>query len=218
MNSSLKDLQNLLLEGDKKRSVSLCSELLESGVSRERIILESVESAMAVLDSKCTAQQFNLLEIMLTGRAVMACMKVLFPPEAPPTVYRATLVLASLKGDVHDLGKNIFKAVCIGAGYEVIDCGKDCPPEVLATRAAESNAGAACVSGLISSVVPQVKQLKDVLENHELSGTLCLAGGAALRQLPAETLNVDFVAQDAFEGLHWLNKHFPKVDNLELVK
>jgi len=210
MPQSLTGLRNCLLEGDKSQSVSICSGLLAEGVGRKEIVLESIEGAMEKLDEKCTAEHFNLLEIMLTGRAVMACMKVLFPPEKPPENYRATLVIGSLKGDVHDLGKNIFKALCVASGYEVIDCGKDCSLETFAQRAKETRADAVGVTGLISSVVPQVKELRTNMEKQGLPNLLILAGGAALRQLSADALNVDLVAQHAFEGLRFLNDHFPE--------
>ncbi len=209
MGQSIDDLRELLLEGDKARAASLCSVLQSDGLGRDRIVLEGIEGAMNVLDDRCTAEHFNLLEIMLTGRAVMACLKVLFPPGATPPDYRATLVLGSLKGDVHDLGKNIFKAICLASGYQVIDCGKDCPAELLVRHAKESHADAVGISGLISSVVPKVKGIRQTLREHGLPDVLLLAGGAALRQLPADTLNVDFVAGDAFEGLHRLNRAFP---------
>ncbi len=82
---------------------------------------------MGTLDAKCTLEQFNLLEIMLVGRAVTEVMKHLFPAGADPSGTKGTVVVATLEGDVHDLGKNILKMVLTGNGYRVVDCGKDCP-------------------------------------------------------------------------------------------
>lgn len=82
---------------------------------------------MGHLNAKCTLQQFNLLEIMLCGRAVTAVIKALFPAEAPMVPTGGTVVLASLEGDVHDLGKSIVRMILIVEGYRVLDCGKDCP-------------------------------------------------------------------------------------------
>ena len=82
---------------------------------------------MLALDGKCTLEEFNLLEIMLAGRAVTEVMKLLYPAGSATAVTKATVVIASLEGDVHDLGKNILKMVLTGSRYRVVDCGKDCP-------------------------------------------------------------------------------------------
>jgi len=81
---------------------------------------------MRQLDEKCTMEQFNLLEIMLTGRAATEVIKYLFPSGQIVTARKGTIVLAVLEGDVHDIGKNILKMILIASGYRVVDCGKNC--------------------------------------------------------------------------------------------
>ncbi len=81
--ADMTSLVKALLEGDKEEAAARSRRLYESGVGVERIIAEGVESAMSTLDAKCTLEQFNLLEIMLVGRAVMEVMKYLFPSELP---------------------------------------------------------------------------------------------------------------------------------------
>ena len=120
-----------LIEGDATAAASQAKSLTEAGVSTERIVTDGVESAMGTLDAKCTLEQFNLLEIMLVGRAVTEVMKHLFPAGADPSGTKGTVVIATLEGDVHDLGKNILKMVLTGNGFRVVDCGKDCPLDKL---------------------------------------------------------------------------------------
>jgi len=119
---------------------------------------------MSTLDEKCTLEQFNLLEIMLVGRAAMEVMKCLYPEgcEAPNT--KATVVLATLEGDIHDLGKNIFKMVLTAKGYRVVDCGKDCTLQKLMDAATHEIPLAVGISGLITPVIPLVRQVKDLLK------------------------------------------------------
>src|ERR1035441_5765896 len=123
----MKHLVQAILEGDCAAAVSQAEQLRRSGASPDHIVVNGVEAAMSALDAKCTLQQFNLLEIMLAGRAVMDVMKFLYPANAPRAGTKGTVVLAALEGDVHDLGKNIVRMVLIGDGYRVVDCGKDCP-------------------------------------------------------------------------------------------
>jgi len=201
---NLGPLIKALLEGDTGRSLAETSALRASGVGVERIVTEGVESAMRSLDSKCTLEQFNLLEIMLVGRAVMEVMKYLYPSGISSTGAARTVLVATLEGDVHDLGKNILKMVLIGNGYRVVDCGKDCPLERLVEAAAGEMPVAVGVSGLITPVVPLVRQVRPILRDRGLGHVKVMAGGAALKQSTAAGLNVDYVAESAFDGARYI--------------
>jgi methanogenic corrinoid protein MtbC1 len=198
-------LVKLLLDGDQAQAVAEARRLVASGVEPREIISRGVEQAMAQLDAKCTVEQFNLLEIMLCGRAAMSVMKEVYPPNTAVGPTKATVVVGSLEGDVHDLGKNIFKMVLTTSGYRVVDCGKDCPVDTLIDAAEQASAVAIGVSGLIVAVVPQVRRLKERATERGLARTKVMAGGAALRQISAESLKVDFVGASAFDGLHYLD-------------
>jgi len=197
-------LVDALLSGDQARSVSEAKSLRDADVEIERIVVEGIGAAMEQLDGKCTIEQFNLLEIMLVGRAAMSVIKELFPHGAPEKPTRGTVVVAGLEGDVHDLGKNIVKMVLIGKGYRVVDCGKDCPLDTLIDVAEQEKADAIGISGLITTVIPQVKMARNLLEKRGLGHIKVLAGGAALKQATATSLKVDFVADTAFDGARYL--------------
>ncbi len=202
----MNDLISAILEGNCPESVSQARRLLGAGGSPEEIVVQGVEAAMSSLDAKCTLEQFNLLEIMLAGRAVTEIMKALYPDGAARTASKGTVVIASLEGDVHDLGKGILKTVLTGKGYRVVDCGKDCSLERLVLAAERERPLAVAISGLITPVIPQVKQVKGLLALRGLGGTAVLAGGAALKQSSSAKLNVDFVAESAFDVLPYLDK------------
>jgi len=206
MGQRLEAFVQALLDGDQTLAMTELARLREDKVSPRRIIANGIEEAMARLDAKCTVEQFNLLEIMLCGRAITAVIKDLYPLDQPPPYARGTVVLASLEGDVHDLGKNIVKVVLTATGYYVVDCGKDCPLERLIDTAKQHAALAVGVSGLITTVVPQVTKVRDSLARDGLGNVSVLAGGAALKQASAEQLRVDFLAQTAFDGLGYLEQ------------
>lgn len=164
---------------------------------------------MRQLDLKCTAQQFNVLEIMLSGRAVMGVVDELYPPDAPQRDSKGTVVVCSIQGDIHDLGKNIVKIVLTGAGYRVVDCGTDCPVEVVVETAQREQAVAVGVSSLITTTVARVREVRGRLRENGMEDVLILAGGAALSQASACELDVDFVARTAFDGLRFLEENVP---------
>lgn len=194
-----------ILEGDAAEAVLQAQLLLAAGVSTEEIIVDGIEAAMHQLDTKCTAEDFDLLEIMLSGRAVTEVMKLVHPAGEPRRRTKGAVVIATPEGDVHDLGKNIFKMILVGNGYEVTDCGRDCPLGRLVEVAERERPLAVGISGLLTTIIPQVRSIKDLLASHELQGVKVLAGGAALKQSSARALNVDFVADSAFDGVRYLN-------------
>jgi methylmalonyl-CoA mutase cobalamin-binding domain/chain len=200
-------LITFLKDGDHQNSVEEVKNLLQSGYSSEDIVIKGIHPAMEMLDSRCTSEQFNLLELMLAGRAVSAVISLLFSDDGTADVStKDTVVLAALEGDIHDLGKSIVKIVLIGKGYRVIDCGKDMPLQKVIETIKNENAKALCISGLITSVIPQVKMIKDELKKNQLQDVLVLAGGAALKQSSKENLNVDYVGQTAFNAAHFLEE------------
>jgi dimethylamine corrinoid protein len=202
--SQMNSLVAAILEGNSAESLSQAEQLHRNGVSAKDIVLRGVEPAMSALDGKCTLEQFNLLEIMLAGRAVTEVLKFLYPAGQAMAATKATVVIASLEGDVHDLGKNILKMVLTGSGYRVVDCGKDCPLPRLIEAAEEERPVAIGISGLITHIIPLVRQVKDLLRLRGLEEIKVIAGGAALKQSSPEKLNVDFVAESAFDCLHYI--------------
>ena len=200
----MNSLVSAILEGDCAGSVRAAEQLRTSGVSAQDVVMRGVEPAMSALDGKCTAEQFNLLEIMLAGRAVTEVMKLLYPVGNVLEASKPTVVVAALEGDVHDLGKNILKMVLTGSGYRVVDCGKDCPLPRLMETAEKEKPLEVGISGLITPIIPCVRQIRDLLRLRGLERVKVIAGGAALKQASPERLNVDFVAESAFDGLHYL--------------
>lgn len=193
-----------LVQGDKDAAVREAGRLLQEGVPEEKIVLEGIEVAMNQMDAKCTMEDFNLLEIMLVGRAAMEVMKVVVPGRTATTTSKRTVILATPEGDVHDLGKNIVKTIFTGKGFRVIDCGKDCPVEAMTSAVTREKADSIGVSGLITSVVPLVRSLRPSLRQAGAENVRVIAGGAALCQASAAELNVDYVAENAFTGARYL--------------
>jgi methanogenic corrinoid protein MtbC1 len=203
--SQMNSLVAAILEGDCAESVLQAEQLRAGGVCPQHIVMHGIEPAMLALDGKCTLEEFNLLEIMLAGRAVTEVMKLLYPAGTITTATKATVVIVSLEGDVHDLGKNILKMVLTGSRYRVVDCGKDCPLPKLMEAVEKEQPIAVGISGLITHIIPLVRQVKDLLRLRDLERVKVMAGGAALKQSSPDKLNVDFVAESAFDCLHYLD-------------
>ncbi|MCP3891464.1 MAG: cobalamin-binding protein, partial [Desulfobulbaceae bacterium] len=111
INESIQLLIEYLKEGDQHQAILEAQKMMQNGVESSRIVTECIEPAMTSLSDKCTVENFNLLEVMLAGRAVISVMNELYPSEHKPPPVKATIILATLEGDVHDLGKNIVKMI-----------------------------------------------------------------------------------------------------------
>ncbi len=207
MNSTvMPSLKDAILDGDVSQAIIEVKKLLNEKVKPERIIKDGIVEVMKELDHKCTVEHFNLLEIMMAGRVIMAIVTELYPTGIPSSQAKGTIIIGTPEGDIHDLGKNIVKIMLIGKGYRVIDCGKNCPIEELINSAEKESANAIFISGLISTIIPKVREVKSTLLRRNLKNVKIVAGGGALKQITAESLNVDFVAETVFDGLNYLKE------------
>lgn len=195
-----------IVDGNRSEAVETVRLLRNQGVTHGELVTNGVEAAMKQLDLKCTAERFSILEIMLSGRAVMGVVNELYPAGTEMPNGRGTVVLCAVKGDIHDLGKNIVKIVFTASGYRVVDCGTDCPVDLLISTAEKEGAIAVGLSSLITTTVPNVRQVRTALGARGLGRIPVLAGGAALMQASPEDLNVDFVARSVFDGLRFLEE------------
>ena len=199
-------LTDAILDGDLSGAIIEVKKLLNEKVKPERIIKEGIVEAMEELDNKCTVENFNLLEIMMAGRVIMAIVNELYPIGIPSSQANGTIIIGTPEGDIHDLGKNIVKIMLMGKGYRVIDCGKNCPVENLINAAEKETANAIFISGLISTIIPKVREVKSKLLQLNLKNIKIVAGGGALKQMSAKSLNVDYVAESVFDGLNYLKE------------
>lgn len=198
-----------IVNGDTRRSVELSEKFLNAGLPVEKIIHEGLTAALRSLDSKCTNEEFNLLEIMLAGRSMMAVMdKVVakYLPHSPETepAPDKTIVLGTIKGDIHELGKHVVKMLLRANGLRVIDIGKDVHPVRFVETAIMEGAGFIGVSSLITLTIPYIREIRGVLYKEALADIKVIAGGAAIQQAQATDLNVDYIARDAFDVMHYL--------------
>lgn len=206
-----RELVIAIAEGNNLEAVALAQELLDNGIDLETVVEEGLTKALESLSDKCGNDQFSLLEILLAGRAMMDVMEQVVSKHACFSTLAAAkkqpvFVIGTIKGDMHDLGKNIVGLMLKVSGCRVIDLGKDVEPARFVEVAAEERAQYIGISSLITTTVPYVKEVKRLAVQEGLAGVKVLAGGAALRQAEPRHLNVDFVAGNVFDLLRYLKE------------
>lgn len=197
-----------VVNGEAQRAVKLSEILLRNGLSVEGLIHDGLTVALRSLSAKCTNEEFNLLEIMLAGRAMMAVMdnvvaKHLSSHHQKSPSPERTVILGTIEGDIHELGKHVVKMLLRSNGFRVIDVGKDVRPADFVKAAVEEKAGYIGVSSLLTSTIPFIRKIRELLHEQGIEGVKVIAGGAAIQQTIAKNLNVDFVAKNAFDIIQY---------------
>ena len=210
--ATAKEIRQAIITGENDDAVAIAKTLISRGVKPEEIIVQGVTKAMEYLDKKCTIRDFCLLELMLAGRAAMDVIDCLYAEGTSkndilfdPDLYSGKkIILGTIKGDIHEIGRNIFSMVMRSYGYQIIDMGKDVDPADLVMAAIDHQADFIGISSLITTTIPQVREVRRIAADKGFSAVKIMAGGAALQQSSAEYLNVDHVADTAFDGLHYI--------------
>ncbi|CAA7600058.1 Cobalamin (vitamin B12)-binding domain protein [Acididesulfobacillus acetoxydans] len=202
-----------VMAGKREEAVNESAKLLETGATPEQIVRDGLTVALALLGPRCTAEDFNLLEILLAGRAMMYVIDKVVQPrlQAGTSMFAAQpgIVVGTIKGDIHDLGRQVLSVILRSATYRVIDLGKDVEPEAFAECCAKEKAQAIGISSLITVTSPTIRRVKEICRARGLGHIPVVAGGAAVRQASAEYLNVDYVARDVFDGLNYFLREVP---------
>jgi methylmalonyl-CoA mutase cobalamin-binding domain/chain len=208
-------LKQAILKGENKLAVQHAKQLLTTDVQLKELLEAGLTKTLESLGHKCMTEEFNLLEILLAGRAMMDVVDQVILPcleleknEIDPEIKIPKIIIGTIQGDIHDLGKNITRTMFQCAGYRVVDLGKDVPPLEFALAAKEEKADCIGVSSLISTTIPLIKEIKRETGAVGLKKVLVMAGGAVMAQCQPEDLGVDVVARDVFDGLNILNRIF----------
>ncbi|MBM4054913.1 MAG: hypothetical protein FJ264_09660 [Planctomycetes bacterium] len=213
-------LAKLVEAGENNEAVAEADRLISQGVPVKEIISNGLIVALRALEEKCTTENFQLLDVLLASRAMtevidqviarklenaMDQISDLCIPKNPDTNTTKTLVIGTIQGDVHDLGKHLVATISKMSGIRVINLGKDVPPEVFVDAAIREKADIIGVSSLMTVCLPAINEIR-ILSMKKSIQPVIVAGGAAVQQAKHKYIDVDYVAFDAFDALHYFLK------------
>jgi len=185
------------LERDKV--LSLVKERLQAGVKPMEII-NSLQEGMVEVGNRFEKGEFFLSELIFCGEIMKVAMVELEPKlAAGDREYRGTVVIGTVKGDIHDLGKNIVVMLLKGAGYNVVDLGVDVAPEKFVEAARETKTSLVAMSMLLTSVMDKMKECVQAVKESGLNVKV-LIGGPIIDDKVMEFSGADYgsaVASDA---------------------
>jgi len=180
---------------------------LEKKVSPETLITQSLTAGMQVVGEKFATKEYFIPDMLASAEAVGGAMDILKPYlEAADVATKGKLVIATVKGDIHDIGKNIVSILLKGAGYEVNDLGTDVPTEKIIEVIKEENSDFLGLSALLTTTMVVMGEIIEALKENSLRDKVkVLIGGAAVSDEYAQEIGADAYCVDGFEAIRVLD-------------
>jgi corrinoid protein of di/trimethylamine methyltransferase len=193
------DLYDAVLNGEAQKATAATKQALESGAAPMQLISEAMVPAMGEVGRLYESGEYFVPELLLAGRAMKSAMELLRPLLAASGDRPTTrVVIGTVKGDLHDIGKNLVASMLEGGGFEVIDLGADVAPERFVAAVAERQPQVVCLSSLLTVTMPCMKTTIEALTAAGLRHQVkVLIGGAPVTSQYAKEIGADGYTDNA---------------------
>ena len=197
--SVLNDISSFLQQGRAKNVKELVQKALDDGLSAGQILDEGLLAGMSIVGVKFKNNEVYVPEVLIAARAMNAGMEILKPVlVSSNTQSKGKAVMGTVKGDLHDIGKNLVKIMFEGKGIEVVDLGVDVAPEAFVDAAIEQNAQIIACSALLTTTM---NAMRDVVEAAKQKGVRdkfkIMVGGAPVTETFCQSIGADYFTSDA---------------------
>jgi 5-methyltetrahydrofolate--homocysteine methyltransferase len=195
----LQQISESLQRGEHEQVAELTKQAIDAGLSAPNILNDGLMTGMDVVGQRFGAHEIFLPELLLSARAMNAgidLLKPLFVGGEMPT--QGKVVIGTVKGDLHDIGKNLVGIMLKGAGYEVVDVGTDVAPDVFVDTAEAERATVIGLSALLTTTMTGMKEVVELVKSRGLQGKVkVIVGGAPLSKAFADEIGADAYGYDA---------------------
>jgi len=194
---SVSSIFEAVLEADGEKVAKLVQEEIDKGTDISSILNDGLIAAMDEIGKRFSEGELFVPEMLMAANAMKNGLDILKPHLAKETTSsRGTVVIGTVKGDLHDIGKNLVAMMMEGAGFEVINLGVDVDTEKFIEAAQEHKADIIAMSALLTTTMPEMKVVIDTLKERSLSYKT-MVGGAPVSQEFADEIGADGYAEDA---------------------
>ncbi len=200
MNTALlNDISEKLQRGKAKDVSALVTQALDEGIAPETILNEGLVVGMNIIGDKFRENQVFVPEVLVAARAMNAGLKILKPALTAEGIEPlGTAVICTVKGDMHDIGKNLVKMMIEGQGIACVDLGVDVEPDAIVAAVKEHGAQLVCLSALLTTTMTGQKDVIDALVAAGIRDTVkVMVGGAPITQQFADEIGADCYTLDA---------------------
>ena len=197
--STLEQISENLIKGKANEVKELVQKALDDGLDAGEVLNNGLLAGMGVVGERFKKNEFYVPEVLIAARAMKAGSEILKPLLAESGVKpTGTVVLGTVKGDLHDIGKNLVGMMLEGGGFQVVDLGTDVPSEKFVEAARENNAEIIGASALLTTTMTAMKEVVDSLSSSDLGGKVkIMIGGAPVTQAYCDEIGADGYAPDA---------------------
>lgn len=195
----LNDLKNSIIMGQAPRAKELTQQSLGQSIPPEKILNLGLIAGMDVVGKKFKENEYYVPEVLIAARAMKQSMEILRPQLISSGVKPiGKFVIGTVKGDLHDIGKNLVAIMLEGAGFEVIDLGTDVAPEKFIKAVTDNQAPGIGMSALLTTTMINMKSVIEALKQNNIRDQVKVAiGGAPVTQSYANEIGADAYAPDA---------------------
>ena len=199
MNETLNEISEWLQKGRAPKVKAAVTKALEEGIPASEILEDGLLAGMDIIGQKFKNNEVFVPEVLVAARAMNRGVEILRPYLVEDGVEtKGTVILGTVKGDMHDIGKNLVRMMMEGKGLEVIDIGVDVPTESFLDAAREHNAKLICCSALLTTTMGEMKNGVDAVKASEMNGKVkIMIGGAPITQTFCEQIGADCYTPDA---------------------
>ncbi|KKN57258.1 hypothetical protein LCGC14_0563860 [marine sediment metagenome] len=172
-------------------------------------ILNALTTGMDEVGRRYEAKEYYLTELVLAGETMKEAFAILKPALAASgqSKDKVKIILGTVKGDNHDIGKNILGSLLLSSGFELIDLGMDVPEDIIVEKVKETGASIIALSSLLTMTVEHIKVVHEALKKAGIRDKVkMIVGGAPLNMELAKKLGADDFANDAVEGVRRIKK------------
>jgi len=199
-------MKEQILAFNEEELLKTIDDAIRSGITPADIISKGLSKGLEIVGNKFETGEFFLPELMLSGSIMKRVLDMLRPHmSATGGMPSKKVLIGTVEGDIHHIGKNIVQAVLEGDGYEVHDLGEDVPPAVFLGKTRELSPDIIAMSALISVSVSKMADTISILKENHINIPV-VVGGAALTEKNAKTIGADGYGFDAWQGLRLIRK------------
>ncbi len=197
--STLDDISAFLQKGRANEIKTAVQKAIDEGIDAKTILEEGLMAGMNIIGGKFKRNEVYVPEVLIAARAMNAGLEPLKPRLVSAGVEsKGTVVIGTVKGDLHDIGKNLVASMLEGGGFEVTDLGVDVSPERFITAVREKAAHIVCLSALLTVTVPSMKSTIEALKQAGLRDQVkVLVGGAPMTADYAREIGADAYGENA---------------------
>jgi 5-methyltetrahydrofolate--homocysteine methyltransferase len=195
----LEALAESVIKGDIDAAVTQTQGALDDGLDVQRIISDSLITSMDVVGERFSKGQIFVPQMLRAAKTMQQCMKLLEPfLKEGDVVPKGKVLIGTVRGDLHDIGKNLVAMMLDGAGFTVTDLGVDVSPETFVQKTQEVQPDILGMSALLSTTMPAMRQTIEALQKADLRDTCkVMIGGAPVTAKYAQEIGADSYAPDA---------------------